>query len=120
MFEVKFSKKRKGIFSLLKENGLDRSPFGPELSMKNNTEYRSKLNDTIELPCGIVSLSNNLQISWWKDGIELTNIEENLYNNSLIFPISSITDSGHYTCQIEDDALGRMTSTISLNVIRKS
>ncbi|CAF4143011.1 unnamed protein product [Rotaria sp. Silwood2] len=94
----------------------NRSPFGPELTIINNTEYRAQVGDIIELPCGIASFSNNAQISWWKDGIELNNIEEKLYNNSLILQLSSSSDSGYYVCQIDDESIGRMASVISLKV----
>ncbi|CAF4347184.1 unnamed protein product, partial [Adineta steineri] len=60
----------------------DRSPFGPELSIPNNTEYQAQIGDIIELPCGISSLSPNAHISWWKDGIEISNLKQNMYNNS--------------------------------------
>ncbi|CAF0823910.1 unnamed protein product [Rotaria sp. Silwood1] len=105
---------RQSRFKLLRVR--NRSPFGPELSIINNTEYRAQVGNIIELPCGIASLSNNAQISWWKDGIELNNIEEKLYNNSLIVQLSSSTDSGNYVCQIDDEIIGRMTSYISLKV----
>ncbi|UJR10325.1 hypothetical protein I4U23_014531 [Adineta vaga] len=94
----------------------DRSPFGPELSIPNNTEYQGEINDLIELPCGISSISTTAQISWWKDGLEILHDEKNMYNNSRIFQLSSSTDSGNYACRVDDESIGRMTSTISLNV----
>ncbi|CAF3590109.1 unnamed protein product [Rotaria sordida] len=105
---------RQSRFKLLRVR--NHSPFGPELSIINNTEYRAQIDDIIELPCGIASLSNNIQISWWKDGIELNNIEEKLYNNSLIFQLSSSNDSGDYFCQIDDESIGGMIALISLKV----
>jgi hypothetical protein len=72
----------------------------------------------IELPCGIASISPNARISWWKDGIEMKDIEDKIYQNSLILQLSS-DDSGIYTCQIDDESIGRMTSMLSLKVNRK-
>jgi len=97
---------------------IDRSPFGPELSISNNTEYRAQSGALIELPCGISSLLTNAQISWWKDGIEIDNIQEKIYNNSLILQLSSSSsnDSGNYACRVDDESIGRMTSVISLQV----
>ncbi|CAF3435968.1 unnamed protein product [Rotaria socialis] len=94
----------------------NRSPFGPELYMKNHTEYQVQVGDTIELPCGIASLSTNAPISWLKDGTEIAAVEEKIYNNSLIFEISSSKDSGNYVCQIDDESIGRMTSTMTVKV----
>ncbi|CAF0794841.1 unnamed protein product [Rotaria sordida] len=96
----------------------DRSPFGPELSISNNTEYRAQAGDLIELPCGISSISTHARISWWKNGIEIENISERLYNNSLILQLSHIlsNDSGSYACRIDDESSGRMTSSMSLKV----
>ena len=95
---------------------LDRSPFGPELSIPNNTEYQAEIGDLVELPCGISSISTNAHISWWKDGHEIRHDKDNLYNNSLIFQLASSTQSGNYTCRVDDESIGRMTSTISLKV----
>ena len=96
---------------------VDRSPFGPELSIPNNTEYRAQAGDLIELPCGISSLSTNAHIAWWKNGIEIKNIEQKLYNNSLIFSSSS-NDSGNYACRIDDESIDRISSMITLKVNR--
>ncbi len=100
---------------------IDRSPFGPELSVPNNTEYRAQAGELIELPCGIASLSTNAQISWRKDGIKINNIVEKIYNNSLILKISSSSanDSGIYACRIDDESIGQITSVLSLQVNRK-
>ncbi len=97
---------------------VERSPFGPELSVPNNTEYQAQSGDLIELPCGIASIPPNARISWWKDGIEMKDIEDKIYQNSLILQLSS-DDSGIYTCQIDDESIGRMTSMLSLKVNRK-
>ncbi|CAF2759126.1 unnamed protein product [Rotaria sp. Silwood2] len=96
----------------------DRSPFGPELSIPNNTEYRAQAGDLIELPCGISSISTHARISWWKNGIEIENISEKLYNNSLILQLSHISsnDSGNYACRIDDELSGRLISSMSLKV----
>ncbi len=102
-------------------NCIDRSPFGPELSIPNNTEYRAQAGDLIELPCGISSVSTQARISWWKNGIEIENISKKLYNHSLILQLSSTSanDSGNYACRIDDETGGRMTSSMSLKVDRK-
>ncbi|CAF1446454.1 unnamed protein product [Adineta steineri] len=96
----------------------DRSPFGPELSIPNNTEYQAQIGDIIELPCGISSLSPNAHISWWKDGIEISNLKQNMYNNSFIIQLSTplSNESGNYICHVDDESIGRMTSMISLKV----
>ncbi|CAF4516635.1 unnamed protein product [Rotaria sp. Silwood1] len=96
----------------------DRSPFGPELSIPNNTEYRAQAGDLIELPCGISSISTHARISWWKNGIEIDNISEKLYNNSLILQLShtSLNESGNYACRIDDESSGRMISSMLLRV----
>jgi hypothetical protein len=111
---------KKKIFILRNKKNIhvDRSPFGPELSVPNNTEYQAQSGDLIELPCGIASLSINAEISWWKDGIEIDNIQEKIYQNSLIFQLSSLSsnDSGIYICQVNDELIGRMTSMMSLEV----
>jgi len=114
VFEVKI----KFLFNKIKYISIDRSPFGPELSIPNDTEYEVQSGDLIELPCGIVSLSTSSQILWWKDGIELDNFQEKIYHNSLILQVSS-NDSGIYTCQINDESIGRITSMMSLKVNRK-
>ena len=102
-------------------NDLDRSPFGPELSIPNNTEYRAQAGDLIELPCGISSVSTQARISWWKNGVEIENISDKLYNHSLMLQLSqtSSNDSGIYVCRIDDETGGRMTSSMSLKVDRK-
>lgn len=74
-----------------------------------------QVDNLIELPCGIASLSINAQISWWKNGIEMKNIQDKMYQNSLIFQVSS-NDSGIYTCQVNDDLIGRISSVMSLKV----
>ncbi|CAF0912627.1 unnamed protein product, partial [Adineta ricciae] len=94
----------------------DRSPFGPELSIPNNTEYQAEIGDLVELPCGISSISTNAHISWWKNGHEIRHDKDNLYNNSLIFQLASSTQSGNYACRVDDESIGRMTSMISLKV----
>jgi len=101
---------------------LDRSPFGPELSISNNTEYRAHAGDLIELPCGISSVSTHARISWSKNGHEIENISEKIYNHSLILQLSntSINDSGNYACRIDDESGGRMISSMSLKVDRMS
>jgi hypothetical protein len=53
-----------------------------------------------------------------KDGIKLDNFQEKIYHNSLILQASS-NDSGIYTCQINDESIGRITSMMSLKVNRK-
>jgi hypothetical protein len=75
----------------------------------------------IELPCGISSVSTHARISWWKNGIEIDHISEQIYNNSLILQLSptSSNDSGNYACRIDDELGGRMTSLMSLKVDRK-
>ena len=95
----------------------DRSPFGPELSVLNNTNYHARSGDVIELPCGIASLSSHARISWWKNGIEMTNLAETIYQNSLIVHVSSHTEM--YTCQVDDESSGRMTSMMTLTVTGK-
>lgn len=97
---------------------LERSPFGPELSIANNTEYQVQAGELIELPCGISSYSSNAKISWWKDGKHISNMNQDF----LILQISysSINDSGMYVCQIDDDeSIGRFTSIMFLKVHRK-
>ena len=100
------------------ELNLDRSPFGPELSIPNNTEYRARAGDSLELPCGISSVSLNARLSWWKNGMELADLAEQVYGHSLILQLSSVSsnDSGHYLCRIDDDSGGRLTSHMSLKV----
>ncbi len=102
-------------------NDIDRSPFGPDLSIPNNTDYRAEAGSLIELPCGISSVSTHARISWWKNGIEMTDISERIYNNSLILQLSktSSNDSGSYACRIDDESSGRITSLMSLKVDRK-
>lgn len=101
---------------------IDRSPFGPELFVLNNTEYHVRTGDVIELPCGIASLSTNARISWWKNGRKILDFERKIYQNSLIFQVSSSTidDTGVYTCQVDDEPSGRMTSMMTLIVTGKS
>lgn len=97
---------------------LERSPFGPELSIANNTEYHVQAGELIELPCGISSYSSNAKISWWKDGKQISNMNQDF----LILQISysSVNDSGMYICQIDDDeSIGRFTSIMFLKVHRK-
>ncbi len=89
--------------------------MGPELSVPNNTEYQDVSGNLIELPCGIASIPINAKISWWKDGIQMNNIEDKIYQNSLILQLSS-DDSGIYTCQVDDESIGRITSILSLKV----
>ncbi len=119
VFEVRRFKFLRNLFLSL--NDIDRSPFGPELSIANNTEYRAQAGDLIELPCGLSSISTNARISWWKNGIEIEHISEKIYNNSLILQLSqtSANDSGNYACRIDDESGGRMTSLMSLKVDRK-
>ncbi len=76
----------------------------------------------VELPCGISSISTTARISWWKNGIEIPNISEQIYNNSLMLQLSntSSNDSGNYACRIDDESGGRMTSSMSLKVDRKN
>ena len=87
----------------------DRSPFGPELSMPNNTEYHGQAGDLIELPCGISSVSTHARVSWWKNGIEMENSSEKIYNHSLMLQLSqtSTNDSGIYSCRVDDESGGR-------------
>ncbi|UJR35713.1 hypothetical protein I4U23_028463 [Adineta vaga] len=96
----------------------DRSPFGPELSIPNNTEYRAVAGSLIELPCGIASVSTHARISWWKNEIEMIDISKQVYNSSLILQLSntSSNDSGNYACRIDDESSGRIISSMSLKV----
>lgn len=112
---------KREIFFFTMVNDLDRSPFGPELSISNNTEYRAQAGDLIELPCGISSISTHARISWWKNGIEISNLLEKIYNNSLILQLSKIStnDSGNYACRIDDESGGHMISVMYLKVDRK-
>ena len=74
----------------MKISYVDRSPFGPELSVPNNTEYRARAGNLIELPCGIASLSKNaadFMVERWNR--KWMNIEEKIYKNSLILQLSS-------------------------------
>ena len=100
---------------------IDRSPFGPELSIANNTEYRAKAGELIELPCGMSSVPTYARISWWKNGVEIENLSEKIYHNSLILRLSqaSANDSGNYVCRIDDESGGRLTSSMFLKVDRK-
>lgn len=97
---------------------LDHSPFGPELSIANHTEYRGRASDLIELPCGISSISSHARLSWWKNGVEIENLADKVYDHSLIIQLSatSANDSGHYLCRIDDESGGRLTSHMSLKV----
>ena len=79
----------------------------------------AKIGDIIELPCGFASLSINAQISWWKNGVQLNDIQNKIYHNSLIFELSSLSstnDLDYYVCQIQDELIGRITSRILLKV----
>ena len=102
-------------------NRIDRSPFGPELSIPNNTEYRAQTGNLLELPCGMSSVPTHARISWWKNGIEIENIAEKIYNNSLIVQLSqtSANESGNYVCRIDDESGGRLTSSMFLKIDRK-
>lgn len=102
-------------------NRIDRSPFGPELSIPNNTEYRAQAGDLLELPCGMSSVPTHARISWWKNGIEIENIAEKIYNNSLIVQLSqtSANESGNYVCRIDEESGGRLTSSMFLKIDRK-
>ena len=97
---------------------LDRSPFGPELSIPNNTEYRTQAGERIELPCGISSVPSNARVTWWKNGVEIVNLPEHSFSHSLILPLSasSANDSGHYVCRIDDDSGGRFFSHMIMKV----
>ncbi|CAF1590596.1 unnamed protein product, partial [Adineta ricciae] len=96
----------------------DRSPFGPELSISNNTEYRAVAGSLIELPCGVASVSNHARVSWWKNDVEMSGISDKVYNNSLILQLSntSSSDSGNYACRIDDESSGRIISSMTLKV----
>lgn len=97
---------------------LDRSPFGPELSIPNGTEYRAQAGERIELPCGISSVPSNARVTWWKNGIEIVNHIEQIFSHSLILQLttSSANDSGNYVCRIDDDSGGRLVSHMILKV----
>ena len=97
---------------------LDHSPFGPELSIVNNTEYRARPDELVELPCGISSVPAHARVSWWKNGVDITNHTEQIYDHSLVLALeqSAANDSGHYTCRIDDESGGRITSHMSLRI----
>lgn len=95
---------------------LDRSPFGAELTIANNTEYRTRAGDPVELPCGISSVSINARISWLKNGVEIENLIQKTYDNSLLIESATVTDSGHYICRIDDEFGSRLTSHMTLDV----
>ena len=99
---------------------IEHSPFGPELSIRNNTEYQAQVGDRVELPCGIASISKRSRISWWKNDIEIDHLSTKIYNNSLLLQLSntSSNDSGNYICRVDDETNGRMVSSMFLKVNR--
>jgi hypothetical protein len=86
--------------------------------MLNNTEYRARAGEPVELPCGISSVPAHARISWWKNGVDITNHTEQIYDHSLILPLEQAVanDSGHYICRIDDESGGRITSHMSLRI----
>lgn len=63
-------------------------------------------------------MPSNARLSWWKNGVEIENLIEHSYSNSLILQLSaaSSNDSGHYVCRIDDDTGGRLVSHMTLKV----
>ena len=94
---------------------VERSPLGPELSIVNQTQYEVQQGEVVELPCGIGSISSTTRISWRKEGKELFNVQDRIYNHSLILH-GSAEDSGNYFCQVDDESIGQLTSMMSLKV----